>query len=127
LWAKTSPLTLLETQGYISERLRIAGSAGEEIFGPEAIEAVHRHAGGIPRITNLLCEHALITAFVEHCKTVSAKMVEDVARDFDLQEVDGQAAPKAANGGGHPVLVDHPQDAKPSSVPLAKAAGEKKT
>jgi general secretion pathway protein A len=116
LWAKTSPLTLLETQGYIRERLRTAGNAGEEIFGPEAIEAIHRYAGGIPRITNLLCEHALITAFVGHCKTVSSKIIEEVAQDFDLQ-VDTKAAPKAANGGGHPILVDHPtpQNVKPSS------------
>ena len=28
LWAKTRPLTLLETHGYIKERLRIAGSGG---------------------------------------------------------------------------------------------------
>src|SRR6202790_1836306 len=66
LWARTRPLTLLETQGYINERLRIAGRTGEEIFNPEAIEAVHRHAKGIPRVVNLLCEHALISAFVEH-------------------------------------------------------------
>jgi general secretion pathway protein A len=128
LWAKTGALTLLETQAYVRERLRIAGSTAGDIFGPEAIEAVHRHAGGIPRITNLLCEHALITAFVEHSKTVSSKMVEEVARDFDLQEVDSEATPKATNGGGHPVLVDHPlpQNVKPSSIPLTKVAGEKK-
>jgi len=129
LWAKTSPLTLLETQGYIRERLRIAGSTGAEIFSPEAIEALHRHAGGIPRITNVLCEHALIAAFVEHSKTVSAKMVEEVARDFDLQEVDSEAAHKAGNGSGHPILVDHPspQDVKSSSIPLTRAAGETKS
>ena len=107
LWARTRPLTLLETQGYIRERLRIAGSTGEEIFGPEAIAAVHRHADGIPRVTNLLCEHVLINAFVGHFKTVSAQMVEEVARDFDLQEFDRKAAPRVA-AGGHPVLVDHP-------------------
>jgi len=127
LWAKTAPLTLLETQAYVRERLRIAGSTGAEIFSPEAIEALHRHAGGIPRITNVLCEHALIAAFVEHSKTVSAKMVEEVARDFDLQEVDPEAA-KAGNGGGHPILVDHPspQNVKSPSLPLQMAAGEKK-
>lgn len=129
LWAKTGPLTLLETHGYIRERLRIAGSNGEEIFGPEAIEAVHRHAGGIPRITNLLCEHALINAFVGHCRTVSAKMVEEVARDFDLREAEVESSPTIANGGGHPVLVDHPspQSVKPGSLSLTKVAGEKKS
>ena len=129
LWAKTSPLTLLETHAYIRERLRIAGGSGAEIFGPEAIEVIHRHAGGIPRITNLLCEHALITAFVAHCKTVSASMVEEVARDFDLQEPRSEPPQKAAHGGGHPVLVDHPapQSVKPPSLSLTKAAGEKKS
>src|SRR5579862_5827425 len=48
LRAKTLPLTLEETRGYILERLRIAGCDGEEIFSPEAIEMVHRHARGIP-------------------------------------------------------------------------------
>jgi len=129
LWAKTGPLTLLETHGYIRERLRIAGSTGAEIFGPDAIEAVHRHARGIPRITNLLCEHSLINAFVGHCKTISAKMVEEVAQDFDLQEADSEPSPKTPNGGGHPVLVDHPspQSVKPASLSLTKAAGEKKS
>ena len=110
------------------QRLHMAGSTGEEIFEPDAIEAVHRHAGGIPRITNLLCEHALITAFVGHSKTVSAKMVDEVARDFDLQEPDRQSAPKGANGSGHPILVEPPvpQNQKASSISLTKVAGEKK-
>src|ERR1700676_5473995 len=58
LRAKTLPLTPEETCGYVLERLRIAGSNGDEIFTPLAIEAVHQHARGIPRITNLICEHA---------------------------------------------------------------------
>jgi general secretion pathway protein A len=124
LWAKTRPLTVLETHGYIRERLRIAGT-GEEIFQSPAIEAIHRHAFGIPRIINLLCEHALISAFVEHSKTVSEKIVEDVARDFDLQV---GVEPEAKSNGGHPILVDHalPQAVRPPAVPLTKAVGESK-
>jgi len=127
LWAKTGPLTLLETHGYVKERLRFAGSTGEEIFSPEAIEAVHRYAKGIPRMINLLCEHALISAFVEHRKTVSPKTMEEVARDFDLQDADSDPEPKIANGG-HPVLVDQhlPQSVKPAAVPLTRVIGEKK-
>ncbi len=127
LWAKTRPLTLLETHSYIKERLRVAGSSGEGIFSPAAIEVVHRHARGIPRLVNLLCEHALISAFVEHCKTVSEKIVDDVARDFDLQDMEVETSPKPASAG-QPILVDHglPQAVRPSSLPLGKAAGEKK-
>jgi len=127
LWAKTRPLTLLETSGYIKERLRIGGSTGQEIFSLAAVEAVHRHARGIPRIINLICEHALISSFVEHSKTVSAKIVEEVAGDFDLQEVAFELAPKAANTG-LPILADRelPQTGRPPSVPLSRVAGEQK-
>src|SRR5690348_3661346 len=128
LWAKTRPLTMLETQGYINERLRIAGRTGEEIFIPEAIETVHRHSNGIPRLVNLLCEHALINAFVEHRTTVSAKMVEEVALDFDLQEMHNDRA-ISPSVGGHPILVDQAssQTTKSSTLSLTKAAGDKKS
>src|SRR6202171_3018530 len=40
LRSKTMPLSLEETTGYIQERLRIAGATDNNIFSPEAIEAV---------------------------------------------------------------------------------------
>jgi type II secretory pathway predicted ATPase ExeA len=93
LRAKTRPLTLEESRGYISERLRIAGGDAERIFSPEAIEAVHRHACGIPRVTNLLCEHALISAFVDQRKPVLVDTVDAVAHDMDLCELVPVAPP----------------------------------
>jgi len=84
LRAKTHPLTLDETYAYVAQRLRIAGSNGQPIFQPEAIAAIHRYAGGIPRVVNLLCEHALVSAFVDQQRLVSPTVVEAVARDFDM-------------------------------------------
>jgi general secretion pathway protein A len=127
LWAKTRPLTLLETHGYVKERLRIAGCSGEEIFSPAAIEVVHRHSHGIPRIINLVCDHALINAFVAHSKTVSETVVEEVASDFDLEEVNAEPASGPAEAG-HPILVeDQPSQAMPPSMPVIKSAGKKKS
>jgi general secretion pathway protein A len=88
LRAQTLPLTPEETSGYIVERLRIAGGGGEEIFSPQAIEAVHRHARGIPRVINLLSEHALIRAFLEQRKPIPAEIVENISREFSLDEGD---------------------------------------
>ena len=93
LRAKTLPLTLEETAGYILERLRIAGSNGDEIFGPAAIETVFRHARGIPRVTNLLGEQSLVRAFGKRENSVSPEIVEEVARDFSLDEVDPPSEP----------------------------------
>jgi len=97
LRAKTRQLTLEETQGYIQERMRIAGAENPDIFSPEAVAAVHRYARGIPRVTNLLCEHALVSSFVDQKNPVPAEIVEEVARDFDLHIVDplAQTPPQA--------------------------------
>jgi general secretion pathway protein A len=84
LRAKTHLLTLEETRAYVAQRLRIAGSDGQEIFDSEALEAVHRYANGTPRVINLICEHCLVSAFVDQQKVIGPGIVEAVARDFDL-------------------------------------------
>lgn len=84
LRAKTYPLTLEETRAYVQQRLRIAGSNGQQIFDPEAVAAIHRYASGIPRVINLLCEHCLVSAFVDQQKVIFPAVVDGVARDFDL-------------------------------------------
>jgi type II secretory pathway predicted ATPase ExeA len=86
LRAKTHAFNLEETKSYIVQRLRIAGSNGEPIFEPDATVALFRYSLGIPRIINLLCEHCLVSAFVDQKRTVSAEVVESVARDFDLSD-----------------------------------------
>jgi len=100
LRAKTHPLTLDETKAYIQQRLRIAGSNGQQIFEPDTLAAIHRYSNGIPRVVNLICEHCLVSAFVDQQRTVSGTIVEAVARDFDLGE----------NHGGGAAIAAPPQD-----------------
>src|SRR4029077_8324978 len=90
LRAQTHPLTLEETKAYVQQRLRIAGSNGQQIFDPESVVAIHRYASGIPRVINLLCEHCLVSAFVDQQKVIAPAGPDGVARDFDLG--DGSAA-----------------------------------
>jgi len=90
LRAKTHPLNLEETKSYINQRLRIAGSNGEPIFDSDATVAIFRYSLGIPRVINLLCEHCLVSGFVDQKKVIPAEVVDSVARDFDL--ADGNAA-----------------------------------
>jgi general secretion pathway protein A len=93
LRCKTMPLTKEQTSDYVTERLRIAGASGDPIFSPTAIEAIHKYSDGIPRVVNLLCEHSLINAYVEQQRPISAKTVEDVAHEFQLDEVAPSATP----------------------------------
>jgi type II secretory pathway predicted ATPase ExeA len=87
LWSRTQPLTLEETRGYVEERLRIAG-ATTRIFSDEALDAIYGHSGGIPRIVNLLCEHALINCFVEQVSVIPASSVEAVGKEFGFHDED---------------------------------------
>jgi len=84
LRAKTHPLTLDEAKAYIQQRLRIAGSNGQQIFDGDALAAIHRYSTGIPRVVNLICEHCLVSAFVDQQRAVTVGIVDAVARDFDL-------------------------------------------
>jgi len=86
LRAKTHAFNLEETKSYIAQRLRIAGSNGEAIFNPDAALSIFRYSAGVPRVINLLCEHCLVSAFVDQQKPVTANIVEAVARDFDLTD-----------------------------------------
>ena len=96
LRAKTHPLTIEESKAYVQQRLRIAGSDGRQIFEPDALVAVHKYASGIPRVVNLLCEHCLVSAFVDQKPTIGADIVDAVARDFDLSDNTASAAMTAA-------------------------------
>jgi general secretion pathway protein A len=96
LRCKTAPLTTEQTFDYITERLRIAGATGAPIFGKEAVETIHLYSLGIPRVVNLLCEHALVNSYVDQQRVVTAKVVEDVAREFQLDEVE-PVAPAGSN------------------------------
>jgi general secretion pathway protein A len=87
LRCNTAPLGLEESHGYITERLRIAGADGKPIFTAEAMDAAHFYSKGIPRVINLLCEHALINAYAEQAHQVPVWAVEEAARDFLLEDI----------------------------------------
>jgi len=82
LWCRTRALTLDETKAYILNRLHIVG-ASQPVFSPEAIQLVHRYSKGIPRLINLICEHAMISAYVEQIKPIPPRIVESVSLELD--------------------------------------------
>ncbi len=93
LRCKTTPLSKEQTHDYILKRLKIAGAGDQLIFSPEAMDAIHIYSLGIPRVVNLLCEHSLVNAYVDQQRPIKSKVVEDVAREFQLDEVEPIAPP----------------------------------
>ena len=72
------PLSREETKGYVRHRLRVAGAA-EEIFTPGALVELHRLSLGIPRVINVACDRALLGAYTQETKKITAALVRRAA------------------------------------------------
>lgn len=104
LRCKTGPLSKEQTFEYIQERLRIAGAGPEPIFSKQAMETVHLYSLGVPRVINLLSEHSLVNAYADQQRPIGPKIVEEVAHEFQLDEV-GPLAPSRGAGSQEEVYT----------------------
>ena len=86
LRCKTAALTKEENAEYVQARLRVAGAGTEPIFSTAAIDAIHRYSNGIPRIVNVLCEHALINGYADQLKPITEEIICEVAEEFQFKE-----------------------------------------
>ncbi len=110
LWCRTQAISNEQTQEYITQRLTVAGAKQTSVFLPDAVTAIYRYSRGIPRLINLLCEHALILGYVEHLKQIPAAVIFAVAVDLDLEPlrnhppvVPGEGSGKDGNRDAEPV------------------------
>ena len=74
------PLSQQEMVGYISHRLKVAG-VERPLFPAATIRRLYRLSGGVPRLINLLCDRALLGAYVKEQNTVSRKLMTATARE----------------------------------------------
>lgn len=121
---KTAPLTREEARDCIQQRLRMAGAADSLIFSPEATEAAFFYSRGIPRVINLLCEHALLKALAGETRPVPASMIEDASRElqFDMDRPPTSARTAQASMP-RPNLVSMQPVANKPGIAFAAAAG----
>jgi type II secretory pathway predicted ATPase ExeA len=80
-------MNLGETASYIAGRIRIAGGRPERIFTQEAVAAIFTASRGIPRTVNVICDNALLGGFAAAVAPITADVIHEVSRDFDLAAV----------------------------------------
>jgi general secretion pathway protein A len=94
---RLNPLKDEEVGPYIDFRLRAAGYEGKGLFHPFAVQQIACYSKGIPRLMNIICDNALLTAYAESKKIVSADMIKVVATDLrigsELQVAKVESAP----------------------------------
>lgn len=94
------PLSPEETAGYVRHRLAVAGMTHGHPFGSRIMPRVHRYAQGVPRRINLLCDRALLGAYVEEKQTVDRRILAKAAH-----EVFGPAPGSSPRRGLRLVLI----------------------
>lgn len=87
-------LTAAETASYIHHRLAVAGSTAQTPFAPRLMAQIHALSKGVPRRINLLCDRALLGAYVENQPQVTRQILRRAAEEVFAEE--GSAAPARA-------------------------------
>ena len=77
------PLNTEETAQYVVHRLKVAG-ATHPIFTAEALREVYTLTKGNPRLTNIVCDHALLTGYSMERETIDAGVIRECAEELQL-------------------------------------------
>lgn len=94
-----SALSEEEIVHYIRHRLFIAQAKIEIEFTPQALQLIYEYSKGIPRKINLVCDRAMLAAYVEATYTIDARLVRCAIAEL----VSGQ--PRALTREQHRALV----------------------
>lgn len=78
-----TPLAADEISRYIEHRLRVAGSRGGIAFHQNAVTFIYDFSGGIPRLINMLCDKALLAAYVMETREISLPIAEKAANELE--------------------------------------------
>jgi general secretion pathway protein A len=132
-WLRLDPLGPAEVEQYVEHRLAVARQGhpsrlpgartlereiaawdGPKPFTRDAVAAVARLSGGIPRTINLLCDRALEAACARQMRNVDSGLIEEAAQALALRPrlLDPDAAPLSAGGS-------EPRELRDESPPIA--------
>jgi len=82
-----TPLNREERIEYILHRLNVAGCKSNHIFSQKATELICKHSRGIPRIINILCDNALVSAYGKERKRIDTDIVGEVISDYERSKL----------------------------------------
>jgi general secretion pathway protein A len=120
---RLAPLKSDEVALYIHSRLQTVGYEGKELFDLESVEQIARYSQGIPRLINVICDNALLITYAASKSKVSAKIIDEVARDLQIIMPPQHTAEQREEislpaNGGEDWQADFEQFPPPPSSPL---------
>lgn len=73
-----NPLSRNELKAYISHRLAVAGS-NVQLFDEKTLKRLFQLSNGVPRIINIICDRALLGAYVENKSRIDLQTLNNAA------------------------------------------------
>jgi general secretion pathway protein A len=80
-----------ELEAYVQRRLAVAGLR-RKLFPAAVLKRLYRLSGGIPRLVNIICDRALLGAYVQGLDMVDRATLEQAAKEVLGQPVGAWAA-----------------------------------
>ncbi len=87
------PLSESETGAYVAHRLAVSGTQAGSPIPASLTPLIHRLTHGVPRRINLLCDRALLGAYVENSREVTPKILRRAAQEVFAGEASPARAP----------------------------------
>ena len=77
-----TPLNFKETVEYIQYRINIAARKAGIKFDRSAFRQIYQYSGGIPRVINIACDRALLTAFGLSQRKITGSIAREAIREL---------------------------------------------
>ena len=103
-------LTRDELEGYIKHRLRVAGNEQGVRFEKGVMDIIYEFSDGVPRLINIICEFALLAAFIDRKNLIEKELVREIMGDLINESPKAMAA--VQEDLRHPVHAVHPDVAE---------------
>jgi type II secretory pathway predicted ATPase ExeA len=71
-----------ETRAFVASQLAAAGRGAGEVFSDAALDAIFDATGGVPRMINQLCDHALVLSAVDGRTKIDAAGIQEAWSDL---------------------------------------------
>jgi len=77
------PLTFAETRAYIRHRIHVASHNPGLEFSAGAYRSIFKYSGGVPRLINIVCDRALLTAYTCNKHRITYPIVKRALRELN--------------------------------------------
>lgn len=76
------PLKFIEMVRYINHRIALAGGMNKVFFEADAYRRIFKESKGYPRLVNIICDRALMAAYVADKTIIDKKLIKNAVADI---------------------------------------------